>query len=114
MRLSPLRWIAWLVLAAAFCACEFDGGYRRTPNGNEAWVKGRIDLDNPRKGRPPGESLGRGKCTLENGDTFEGEYFDANGDAVPDAFKPDAGQTGSGGGVSHTTGGGDYYELTCS
>ncbi len=56
-------------------------------------------------------SLGRGTCTLDKtGDTFEGEFFDTDGDGEPDKFKPDKGQ-GSKRYNGGETNGTDWHEV---
>jgi len=54
--------------------------------------------------------MGRGTVTLENGQTFQGEFYDSNGDNKPDALRPDAGQ--SAGGVSGVSTGSQYFRCS--
>lgn len=113
MRIPFLRHLAFAALALAFCACKAEGDFRVTPTSVEGHFKGEVGHTS-HEGTPPGKSLGKGKITLEDGSTFSGEFFDSDSDGKPDSFKPDAGQSGSGGGMSGTTTGNEYFDLTNS
>jgi len=106
-----LRSLVLIPLLIAFGACQAEAYIHATPTGVEAYFKGKVG-HNGQEGTPPGKSMGTGKVVLEDGSEFTGEFFDSNDDGKPDNFKPDAGQSGSGGGVSGTTTGNEYYPYT--
>jgi hypothetical protein len=104
---SLLHAVRLLLLAAlvfAFAACKADAEIRR----GETSVSLRLEIDPAvLEGTPPGRLMGRGTVTLENGQTFQDEFYDSNGDNKPDAFRPDANQ--SAGGVSGASSGSQYF-----
>ena len=106
-----LRSLVLIPLLLVFGACKAEAYVKATPTSAEAYFKGEMG-ETPQEGTPPGSSMGRGRVVLEDGSEYEGEFFDADDDGKPDAFKPDAGQTASGGGMSGTSTGNEYFEYT--
>jgi len=104
---SLLHGVRLLLLAAlvfAFAACKAHADVE-TPTFRFRWA---LESDPAvLEGAPPGRLMGRGTVTLENGQTFQGEFYDSNGDNKPDAFRPDANQ--SAGGVSGASSGSQYF-----
>lgn len=107
---SLLHSVRLLLLAAlvfAFAACTAEAEIRR----GQTSIYVRLEIDPVvREGTPPGKLMGRGTVTLDDGQTFEGEFYDSNGDSTPDAFLPDAGQ--SAGGVSGVSSGSQYFRCS--
>jgi hypothetical protein len=107
---SLLHAVRLLLLAAlvfAFAACKAHAELD-TPTFR---FRGAVEIDPAvLEGAPPGRLMGRGTVTLENGETFKGEFYDSNGDNKPDAFRPDANQ--SAGGVSGVSTGSQYFRCS--
>jgi hypothetical protein len=105
--LRALRWLLLVSLSFAFAACKADA---EVQHGNSR-ASLKIEIDPAvLEGNPPGRMMGRGTVTLENGQTFTGEFYDSNGDNRPDAFRPDAGQ--SAGGASGSSTGSQHFRCS--
>lgn len=92
----------------ALAACKFSGTY--TKGRETVSVSGEVDPRSGEQADSDAKPLGKGTITMdETGETFEGEFFDTDGDGKPDKFKPEKGQTS--GGMKGETNGTDWYDV---
>jgi DNA-directed RNA polymerase specialized sigma24 family protein len=105
--LRALRWLLLVSLSFAFAACKANAEISRGSTSISLALQFDPFL---REGTPPGSLMGRGTVTLEDGQTFEGEFYDTNGDNRPDAFRPDAGQSADG--ASGASTGSQYFRCS--